>query len=364
MTEKILFMIVNDEIKFLPKSSQMDHKEWYESLGMNPDEYDNTIRGYIIENYCIFFKANLNYDSEVIDVATICGPIIKKQLNRPELKVCCGINPGYDGSKWEPIVMLKGKGLEAETKNTNESSRIESDTKIEDKSNDEAPIEELKDMPYEAVEEENKIESNSTPQIEKLTEEQPIEPLIKFYNNFSDPEFIKYATKFNIVMTILIVIVKIMLFSTKKLMTQDRWGMLLMFVQIGGLLLSTYFYKKKNPNAKYLSLVSALALFFMFDLLDIILGILVLFFTIDQNYIIKLMEYINKGIDKVEEFVEKHKNKKTAPPNQNNVKQEQTSNNNEHRVYAVSNMGDQKLPQESIESLDDLTNINDNNDIL
>lgn len=363
MNEKILFMIINDEIKFLPKSSQMDHKEWYESLGMNPEEYDNVIRGFIIENYCIFFKANLNYDSEVIDVATICGPIIKKQLNRKELKVCCGINPGHDGRKWEPIVMLKGKGLEAETENTKEASRIEADTKIEEKS-----IEELKDMPYD-LETENKIEEETkinTPEIEKLTEEQPIDPLIKFYNNFSDPEFIKYATKFNIIMIVLAIIVKVMLFSSKKLMFQDRWGMLLMVAQIGGLALSTYFYQKKSPYAKYLSLISTIALFFMFDLLDIILGILVLFFTVDQNYIIKLVEYIKKGIEKVKEYINKmnaKKNPKQAIVNNQNSNQVNTENN-EHRVYAVSNMGEVKEEPTPIESLDDLNKANNNNDIL
>lgn len=359
MMDKILFMIVNDEIKFLPKSSTMDHKEWYNSLGMNPDEYDNIIRGYVIENYCIFFKANLNYDSEVIDVATICGPIIKKQLNRPELKVCCGINPGHDGSKWEPIVMLKGKGLEAETKNTKDTSRIEADTKIEEH------IEELKDMPYEPTLEEKKDENKTDEtQIEKLTEEQPIDPLIKFNNNFSDPEFIKYATKFNIVMIVLTIIVKILLFSSRKLMLQDRWGILLMIAQVGGLALSTYFYQKKNPYAKYISLVSAIALFFMFDLFDIVLGILVLFFTIDQNYIVKLMEYINKGLEKVESFIEKNKTKKQGQIiNKNPTPNIQTNKeNSEHRVYAVSNMGEQKAKPESIESLDDLTKSNNNND--
>ena len=63
MNQKILFIIYNGEIKFL-QNSPMDHREWYQSLGGNMEEYDNVIRGYIIDNMIIFFKANLNYDNE------------------------------------------------------------------------------------------------------------------------------------------------------------------------------------------------------------------------------------------------------------------------------------------------------------
>lgn len=352
MTDKILFMILDDEIKFLSKSSTMDHKEWYKSLGRDMEQYDSIIRGFVIENYIIFFKANLNYDSEVIDIATICGPIIKKQLNRPELKVCCGINPGQNGAKWEPIVMLKGKGLEAETNSTRTESRIDTETKIEE------PIEELKDMPYDPVEEQQDEKKET---IEKLSDEKPREEIIKFYNNFSDDKFVKNAIKFNIVIIIISIIVKISLFATKKLMIQDRWGTLLVAVQIISLLISTYYYSKKKPNAKYISLLSTAAHFFMFDLGDIILGILILFHTIDQNYIRKLIEYTNKLITKAKELIAKFSKNKDHSTKSDNKPQNNEQDN--PKVYPVSNMGEAK-PKNTLNSLDDLTNNNIDNTIL
>ena len=41
MDNKMLFMIYNGEIKFL-NNSTMDHREWYDSLGGDPNLYDNT----------------------------------------------------------------------------------------------------------------------------------------------------------------------------------------------------------------------------------------------------------------------------------------------------------------------------------
>ena len=111
MEDKILFIVFNGEIKFL-QNSTMDHKEWFLSLGGNMDNYDNTIRGYIMNNMIIFFKANLNYDDEVIDFATKNGLKIQELINKPDYKICCGINPGHDGIKWEPILILNDKDLE------------------------------------------------------------------------------------------------------------------------------------------------------------------------------------------------------------------------------------------------------------
>ncbi len=111
MEERILFIVFDGEVKFI-KTSTMDHKEWFLSLGGNIDDYDNVIRGYVLEGMLCFFKANLNYDDEVIKFATKYGLKMKNQLNMPDLKICCGIEPGHDGSKWEPILILQDKDLE------------------------------------------------------------------------------------------------------------------------------------------------------------------------------------------------------------------------------------------------------------
>lgn len=318
MSDKTLFMILGDEIKFLPKDSTMDHREWFLSLGGTEAEYEKIIRGYIIKNYIIFFRANLSYDSEVIDVATVCGPVIKQQLNRPELKVCCGIEPGHDGTSWEPVVMLKGYGLDGVEEK--QKSRLEEQT----------------------IEEEPKEEG-----IQKLGEDTPLEPIIEFNNDFRDPEFIKYATKFNVIILIATVITKVLMLLTEKIIIGDRWSTLLIIAQIATLIASIIGYNKQIPKAKYIGLGAAVSLFFMFDFIDIILGILVLFFTIDHTYIIKLMSFIDKykkiGLEKMNSM------KKNTPKNNNT--------NNEHQVIPELNSGQPgQIPNQNINQP---TNIND-----
>ena len=55
MNNRILFIVINGEIKFI-QNTTMDHREWYQSLGGNMDEYENVIRGYIMDNKIIFFN--------------------------------------------------------------------------------------------------------------------------------------------------------------------------------------------------------------------------------------------------------------------------------------------------------------------
>ena len=54
MNNKILFMIIGNEVKYLADSN-MDHREWYTSLGLDINNYDNIVRGYIIDGKIIFF---------------------------------------------------------------------------------------------------------------------------------------------------------------------------------------------------------------------------------------------------------------------------------------------------------------------
>ncbi len=252
MNNKILFMIYNDEIKFLT-NSEMDHKEWYLSLGGDINNYDNVIRGFVINNQIIFFKSNLSYDQEVIDMASKCAPIMKQQLKNPSLKVCCGITPGMDGSSWEPIMTL----------NDNELTGFS--IKMEDAKKEEAKQQEPK-------------------------QEIELQPVLDFKNDYNDPKFIKLATTFTSIIIALTIIIKVLLLKSKKIDLNDRWTVLLVILQVGLLVLSLLGYLKKNSKTKYIGIAASAALFFMFDLFDIVIGVFNLFFTIDQGYILKIID--------------------------------------------------------------------------
>ena len=268
MNNKILFMIYNGEIKFL-QNENMDHKEWFISLGGKLEDYDNTIRGFIMENKIIFFKANLSYDQEVIKMASACAPIMKEQLKNPTLTVWCGITPGQNGAKWEPIMELKEEELTG-----------------------------FKD---------NKEEVNEGFKLEFNEAEREI---VEFKNDYEDPKFIKLATKFTIVMIALTIVSKIILVLLKKLDFNTGWNKLLVLAQVVLLILTLIGYQKKNPKAKFYGLIASLSLVFMFEIPDIIIAIINLLFTLDQGYILKAIEMSRQGVDKSKNAINKIKEKK------------------------------------------------------
>ena len=265
MNDRILFIVINDQIQFL-QNSTMDHREWYISLGGNMEEYDNVIRGYITEGKIIYFKANLNYDDEVIAFAMKTGLKIKNQLNQPNYKVCCGINPGHDGTKWEPILVLNDTDLEG----YKTEEQIQAEQK---KMEQQAQLAALKD--------------DST------------ESIVQFKNNTEDPKFIRSATIFTIILLIIALIPKTIMMDNKTFMVSNRWNFLLMVVQIGGMILSIVGYRKKMSKAKFFALASSAASIFMFDIVDIIIGILNLFFTMDYTTLIKLVESMKNLLKKI-----------------------------------------------------------------
>ena len=246
MDERILFMIINGEIKFV-KANTMDHREWFKSLGGNDSDYYNLIRGYIINNNLIFVKGhNLGYDDEVISVARKVGPLIKQQLNREDLVICCGVNPGENSDKWEPIMIIKD--------------------------DDAVGKEHLGMRVYD--------EKNNQ--------------IIDFINNHDDPKFVNYAIKFTLLLLIISIITKIILVNKGTLLLSSRWNQLVVFAQIISLILSILSYSKKSKYYKYLGIIACAAHFCLLDLPDIIIGVLNLFFIVDASYIINLMNIISK----------------------------------------------------------------------
>ncbi len=103
---RIAFMIIDGEIKFL-EYSVMSHKEWYESLSLKQEDFNNIVRGYILDNKAVFYKGNFIYDEEVIKIAEEFSTIIKDKYNIRNLEVWVGVQQGQIGEIWRPIKKIK-----------------------------------------------------------------------------------------------------------------------------------------------------------------------------------------------------------------------------------------------------------------
>lgn len=264
MNDKILFVIYNNQIQYC-QNSNFDHKEFYLSIGGDINNYENTIKGFITKDKIIFYKNNLSYDQEVIEMAKKCAPSMKQQLNNPYLKVCCGINPGQNGMSWEPILIL----------NDNELTGFITDKSLAEQ-----------EMQKKEMERQQRIAKETT-------------TVVDFKNNFEDPKFIKFAIIFTLVILVLTILSKVYLFYIKK---EDITGLMkiLSVAQIGLLIGSLIGYIQKKEYAKYLGIAATASLVMMFNLIDIIIGVINFLFTIDQGYIVSILNSGKKGISKIQ----------------------------------------------------------------
>lgn len=252
---RVLFMIVNNQIKYLT-GSDMDHREWYNSLGLDINNFDNIVRGYVIDNKIIYFKGMMfNYDEEVIKAARVFTPSIRSYLGNPSLEVYCGIIVNGQGQKWEPVLRI----------NENEITGF-----VQTK-----PVE-IKNKEY--------IETG---------------PVLELKNNYEDPKFIKTATIVTLIVLVLTLVLKIILFSKQELLqTRNSFDILLSIAQIGSLGFVIYGYNKKISYTKYIGIIASILIVLTLDVFDIIIGFLYFLFSIDQNYFIKVINFIKSIINK------------------------------------------------------------------
>jgi len=101
-TSRIAFMIINNEILYL-ENSEMSHKEWYISLELNLDNFDNIIRGYVKDNKIVYYKGDFTYDEEVINITVKTMNQIKNETNNINAEVYVGVNKGNPNEEWKPI---------------------------------------------------------------------------------------------------------------------------------------------------------------------------------------------------------------------------------------------------------------------
>lgn len=264
MNDRILFIIFNNQIQYCHDPNS-DHRNFYQSLGGNPNDYENTIKGYIFKDKIVFFKNNLTYDEEVINMAKRCAPAMKQQLNNPYLKVCCGINPGQNGTAWEPILTL----------NDSELTGYVTNKEIEQK--------------QQAIK-----ESERQQRIARETT-----TVVDFKNNYDDPKFIKFAIIFTIVILVLTVLSKLYLvyISEENITGLTKFLMVAQILLLIGTLIG---YIQKKEYSKYLGIGATVALVMMFNIIDIIIGVINFLFTVDQGYIVSILNSGKKGISKIQ----------------------------------------------------------------
>ena len=255
MNNRVLFMIIGNEVKYLQNSSQ-DHREWYLSMGLDANLFDSIVRGYVIDNKIIYFKGfNYSYDNDVIKAAKVFTPSIRAYLNQDNLEVYCGILFQGVGREWEPILKI----------NENEITGF--------------------------VMEEKKVE---VPKENKETG-----PILEFKNDYSDDKFLKLTTIVTIVVLVLSIIIKIPLFKKGIILKLSSiTDILLCLLQIGLLGLTIYGCKIKHPSTKYMGIASSVALVLTLDFLDILLGILFFLFILDYGYYMKIIQFIKSKVKK------------------------------------------------------------------
>ena len=253
--EKKLFMILHDDILYL-ENSDMDHKEWYVSLGEDSNTFDNVIRGFVIDNKIIFFKAFFNYDEEVIKAAKRFGPIIRKKYNNDELGVFCGIlNGGGYGKNWEPILEL---------------------------SNDEL-ITEKKEPKKKKVEKPNNISK---------------EKAFEVPNDYQSDSYTRIGFAISMIALGLSMIIIGFAVNSHTLQFKGMGDALLVFMQFALLIAVMVGYKLKSNNTKYGAFGVSLLMIFTFNIFEVILGILYFIFSVDIGYFTRSFSFIRSKLSR------------------------------------------------------------------
>ena len=259
MDNKIQFMIINGDVQYL-ENSTIDHREWYISLGGNPNDFEQVIRGFIMDNKIVFFKGlNFNYDQQVMNAAIMYSEKIKQAMNNPNLEVYCGITISSYGAKWEPVLKINDNELQKEKK----EEQIVNDKAFQNQ--------------Y------GHIDNSS---------------MLEIKNDYNDEKFLKKGSLVTIIIMAISILNSLFFQTIGRAVIVSKFDVFLSILQVILLGLCVYLYKQKNKYVKYVAIATSIVMIFTFNLISIILGIIYLLFTIDQKYFQKienLIKKINKG---------------------------------------------------------------------
>ena len=249
MNNRILFLIIGDEVKYL-QNSNMDHREWYLSLGYDAKLFEQVVRGFISDNKIIFYKGTFQYDDSVIAAAKKFTPHIRFTLNNTTLEPYCGLIISSFDSKWEPVLKI----------NENEITGFQ-----------------------------------AAPQV--VVPNKPVEtgPVLEIKNDYTDEKFMKNALIVTGIVLVLCIVIKIYLFSNTMILQWSNFtDILLALAQIVLLGVTIFGYIKKTTFPKYTGIIASVLLILTLDIWDILIGILYFLFCIDQTYFSKVITFGKK----------------------------------------------------------------------
>ena len=87
------FIILDNNLEFLPEGSSMSHFEYCQSKGMSKEQFNKITRGfYLIEN-AVFYKDNFIYDDSVIEEALEHISELANKLNIEKFEIYFGELP-------------------------------------------------------------------------------------------------------------------------------------------------------------------------------------------------------------------------------------------------------------------------------
>ena len=94
--QRIAFIILNGQVEFLNKGSNMSHYEYCKSKGMSKEEFNKITRGFYLNGDLVFYKDNFIYDDEVISNALKVIDLISKYINKDKFNIYFGELPNQD----------------------------------------------------------------------------------------------------------------------------------------------------------------------------------------------------------------------------------------------------------------------------
>ncbi len=255
--KKILFMIIRDEVLLLEDDGR-DHKEWYDSLGEDKDLFDDVIRGFVIKDKMIFFKAFFNYDDDVIKCAKKYAITIRNMLNNNDLKVYCGILTTGAYNKWEPILEIGEEELDENRKG--KKKKVKKDEEI-------------------------------------LLAQEKIKGL-DVNNDYTSDDYTRLGFAISMIFLGLSMMVIGIAISSENLQFKSMGDAFLVFLQFALLIVVLVGYKFKASFTKYCAFGVSLLMIFTFNVFEVILGILYFLFSVDVGYFTKTFTFIKNFIKK------------------------------------------------------------------
>ena len=87
------FIILNNNVYFLPERSYMSHFEYCQKIGLDKETFNQITRGYYLNGNLVFYKDNFTYDEELINESLNFIDEISRKLGIDKFEIYFGHLP-------------------------------------------------------------------------------------------------------------------------------------------------------------------------------------------------------------------------------------------------------------------------------